>query len=244
MANIIVQKFGGSSVATSERIKNVAKRVVGTLRSGKQVVVVVSAPGNLTDYLLSQSAKLNANPNPRELDMLLATGEQRSIALLALAIEALGISAVSFTGAQVGIFTDASHTCARIKRINTTRIRHALSEGKVVIIAGFQGVTSDGKEITTLGRGGSDLTAVALVQALDAELCEIYTDVDGVYTADPKIVPEARKISHITYEEMLELASMGAQVVQGRAMEVAIRFRVPLHVRSSFTDRPGTIVSG
>lgn len=231
---LIVQKYGGSSVANVERIKRVAQRVCRTRRAGRQVVVVVSALGDTTDELVGLSEQLSKDPPEREMDMLLATGEQASAALLAMAIDEMGVRAVSFTGAQVGIVTDRAHTRARIRDISAQRIREQLSKGRVVVVAGFQGTTPD-NEITTLGRGGSDLTAVALASALKAKVCEIYTDVEGVYTADPRIVPNARKLSAISYDEMLELASLGAQVMQARSMEVAKKFQMPLHLRSSFS---------
>jgi aspartate kinase len=238
---LIVQKFGGSSVANVERIQNVAKRVVGYEKRGYAVVVVVSALGDTTDELIGLSRKITAEPPERELDMLLSTGEQISVALLAMAIHTLGRDAISFTGAQVGIITDTSHTRARIIKINTNKIKEELDKGKIVIVAGFQGVTLN-QDITTLGRGGSDLTAVALAKELAADECEIYTDVEGIYTTDPRIVPEARKIKEITYDEMLEMASLGAQVMQARSIEVAKKFNVPIHVRSSFSDSTGTMI--
>ncbi len=238
---LIVQKFGGSSVANVERIKNVAKRVARYKRKGNDVVVVVSALGDTTDELIVLAHKISSEPSEREMDMLLSTGEQISVALLALAVHALGYEAISFTGAQVGIITDASHTRARIIRINTGKINEELAKGKVVIVAGFQGVTLN-QDITTLGRGGSDLTAVALAKELKADECEIYTDVEGIYTADPRIEPRARKIEAITYDEMLEMASLGAQVMQARSIEVAKKFTVPIHVRSSFSGNPGTMI--
>ena len=238
---LIVQKYGGSSVADPDRIKRVANRVVRARRAGHQVVVVVSARGDTTDDLAGLAAQLSKDPPEREMDMLLATGEQVSAALLAMAVHALGVKAVSFTGAQVGIVTDRVHTRARIQEIGAQPIRQALSKGQVVIVAGFQGMTPD-QEITTLGRGGSDLTAVALSHALKAKMCEIYTDVEGVYTADPRVVPNARKLSVISYDEMLELASLGAQVMQARSMEMANKYQVKLHLRSSFSNRTGTII--
>ncbi|MEI6631928.1 MAG: aspartate kinase [bacterium] len=238
---LIVQKFGGSSVANVERIQNVAKRVVSYRKNGYDLVVVVSALGDTTDELIELASKINTEPSERELDMLLSTGEQISVALLAMAIHKLGFEAISFTGAQVGIITDTSHTRARIIRINANRIKEALSQGKIVIVAGFQGVNLN-QDITTLGRGGSDLTAVALAKELRADECEIYTDVEGVYTTDPKIEPKAKKIQEITYDEMLEMASLGAQVMQARSIEVAKKFDVPIHVRSSFNDQKGTLI--
>jgi len=239
---LIVQKYGGSSVANLDRIREVAKRVVKSRRAGHQLVVVVSALGDSTDELLGLASQVSKNPPERELDMLLATGEQVSAALLAMAIDSLGAKAVSYTGAQVGIVTDRVHTRARIQDVSAQRIHKALARGSVVIVTGFQGITPD-QEITTLGRGGSDLTAVALANALKAKTCEIYTDVEGVYTADPRIVPNARKLPTISYDEMLELASLGAQVMQARSMEMAKKYDVPLHVRSSFSRRTGTIIS-
>jgi len=240
---LIVQKFGGSSVANVERIQNVAKRVVSYKKNGHSLVVVVSALGDTTDELIALAHKIDADPAEREMDMLLATGEQISVALLAMAINKLGCEAISFTGGQVGIITDAGHTRARIVKINTDRIRQELLKGKIVIVAGFQGVTAD-DEITTLGRGGSDLTAVALAKELEADECEIYTDVEGIYTTDPRLEPKARKIENITYDEMLEMASLGAQVMQARSIEVAKKFNVPIHVRSSFSGSSGTIIIG
>ncbi len=241
MGTLIVQKYGGSSVANPDRIKNVAKRVVKYKKQGYDLVVVVSALGDTTDELIDLAYKVTDNPSEREMDMLISTGEQISCALLAMAVEKLGKPAISFTGAQVGIITDNSHTKARILNISAERIREELKNGKVVIVAGFQGV-SIAKEITTLGRGGSDLTAVALAKALGAKICEIYTDVDGVYTADPRIVKDARKLSKISYDEMLELASLGAKVMQPRSVEYGKRYDVPIHVRSSFSNVEGTII--
>jgi len=238
---LIVQKFGGSSVANVERIQNVAKRVVSYKKRGHNLVVVVSALGDTTDELIELASKINTNPSEREMDMLLSTGEQISVALLAMAIHKLGEEAISFTGAQVGIITDTSHTRARIIKINADKIREELKKGKIVIAAGFQGVTSN-QDITTLGRGGSDLTAVALAKELKADECEIYTDVEGIYTTDPRIEPRAQKIEEITYDEMLEMASLGAQVMQARSIEVAKKFNVPIHVRSSFSQKRGTMI--
>ncbi len=238
---LIVQKFGGSSVANPERIKRVAQRVVETKRTGSDVVVVVSALGDTTDELLHLASQITQQPAERELDVLMATGEQVSVALLAMAIHELGEDAVSFTGAQVGILTDGTHTKARIVDINARRIVEELAKGRIVIVAGFQGVNLN-QDITTLGRGGSDLTAVALAKALRADVCEIFTDVEGVYTADPRIVPQARKLATISYDEMLEMASLGAQVMQTRSIFVAKRFGVPIHVRSSFSLREGTMI--
>ncbi len=238
---LIVQKFGGTSVANPERIKNVAERVARYHSKGSQVVVVVSAMSGVTDSLIKMAKQLMPLPNEREMDMLLATGEQTTIALTAIALQALGVAAVSLTGAQAGIMTDGVHTKAKIKNITPRHIHSLLNQGSVVIVAGFQGQTMDG-QITTLGRGGSDLTAIALAAALKAELCQIYTDVDGVYTADPRIVPNATKLSEISYDEMLELAGLGAKVMQSRSVEFAKKFGVPFEVRSSLNDNPGTIV--
>lgn len=239
---IIVQKYGGTSVADIPRIENAAKRVVRTRRAGYDVVVIVSALGDTTDRLVDMALKITTNPPDRELDMLLATGEQVSCALLAMATHKLGKSAISFTGAQVGIITDDSFTRARIIDINAKRIVEELNKGKIVIVAGFQGMNVN-QDITTLGRGGSNLTAVALAKVLKADMCEMYTDVEGIFTADPRIVKNARKIGKISYEEMFELASLGAQVLQPRSIEFAMKFGVPIHVRSSFSDKPGTIIS-
>ncbi len=239
---LVVQKYGGSSVGDPEKIKGVAARVVATGKEGHGVVVVVSAMGKSTDGLIRLAHEITPTPNERELDMLLATGEQVSIALLAMAIDALGYKARSFTGEQAGIRTDAAHTRARIVGIDGDKVRRALDDGHIAIVAGFQGVTAE-DDITTLGRGGSDLTAVALAGALGADVCEIYTDVDGVYTADPSIVPEARKRARISYDEMLEMASLGAKVLQGRSVELAKKYGVPVHVRSTFKTDPGTLVT-
>ncbi|MBM3249538.1 MAG: aspartate kinase [Candidatus Omnitrophica bacterium] len=238
---LIIQKYGGSSVANVERIQNVAKRVAGYKKNSHNLVVVVSALGDTTDELIELASKINTEPSEREMDMLLSTGEQISVALLAMALHKLGIEAISFTGAQVGIVTDSSHTRARIIKINADRIRDELKKGRVVIVAGFQGVTLT-QDITTLGRGGSDLTAVALAKELKADECEIYTDVEGIYTTDPRIEPKAKKIDAITYDEMLEMASLGAQVMQARSIEVAKKFDVPIHVRSSFSPNCGTMI--
>lgn len=238
---LIVQKFGGSSVANVEKIQNVAKRVTSYKKKGFDIVVVVSALGDTTDELIELASKINTEPSEREMDMLLSTGEQISVALLAMAIHKFKVEAISFTGAQVGIITDTSHTRARILKINVDKIREELKKGKVVIVAGFQGVTLT-QDITTLGRGGSDLTAVALAKELHADECEIYTDVEGIYSADPRIEPLAKKIDAITYDEMLEMASLGAQVMQARSIEVAKKFDVPIHVRSSFSEKPGTMI--
>jgi len=238
---LIVQKFGGSSVANVERIQKVAQRVVSYSKKGYQLVVVVSALGDTTDELVELADKINSNPSEREMDMLLSTGEQISVALLAMAIHKLGAKAISFTGSQVGIITDTSHTRARIIKINTDKIKEGLKNGNIVIVAGFQGVTIN-QDITTLGRGGSDLTAVALAKELKADSCEIYTDVEGIFTTDPRVEPCAKKIKKITYDEMLEMASLGAQVMQARSIEVAKKFDVPLHVRSSFSKNSGTMI--
>jgi len=238
---LVVQKYGGSSVANVERIQKVAKRVVSYRKKGCKLVVVVSALGDTTDELVELADQINPAPSEREMDMLLSTGEQISVALLAMAIHKLGFQAISFTGSQVGIITDTSHTRARIIKINADKIKEALNKGNIVIVAGFQGVTLN-HDITTLGRGGSDLTAVALAKELKADTCEIYTDVEGIYTTDPRIEPAARKIKEITYDEMLEMASLGAQVMQARSIEVAKKFDVPLHVRSSFSDNTGTMI--
>lgn len=242
MHNIIVQKYGGSSVANTKRIQHVARRIVRCKRQGYKIVVVVSALGDTTDRLLTLSRSITRVPSERELDMLVSTGEQVSGALLAMAIHKLGEEAISFTGAQVGIITDSSHTKARIIDVSAERIIRELEADKIVIVAGFQGMTPE-RDITTLGRGGSDLTAVALAKSLDAKVCEIYTDVEGIYTADPRIVKNARKLDRVSYEEMLELASLGAQVMQPRSIEVASKFKIPLHIRSSFNNQKGTIIS-
>ena len=238
---IIVQKFGGTSVADAARVHLAARRALRALLSGKQVVLVVSAMGKTTDELIRLAAQVSRRPSKREMDMLLATGEQVSIALMAMAIHEAGYEAISLTGAQVGLRTDSAHTAARIQSIDAPRIRWLLDQGRIVIVAGFQGVDRD-FNITTLGRGGSDTTAVALAAALKAEACEIYTDVDGVYTADPRLVPTARRLDAISYDEMLELASLGAGVVHARAVEMGEKHGVPIRVRSSLTDNPGTII--
>lgn len=238
---LIVQKFGGTSVGDTDRIKNVANRIKGYHERGVQVIVVVSAMGHTTDELIDQAAKLNPDPPRREMDMLLSTGEQISMALMAMALEAVGVPAISFTGAQIQILTDGHHSNARIRDVDTTRLKESLAQKKVCIVAGFQGI-DENQEIMTLGRGGSDTTAVALAVAMHADECEIYTDVDGVYTTDPNKVPGARKIPQISYEEMLELASMGAGVLHNRSVELASKFGVTVHVRSSFNHNPGTLV--
>ncbi|MCU1577465.1 MAG: Aspartate kinase [Leifsonia sp.] len=240
--SLIVQKYGGSSVADAESIKRVAKRVVETRKAGNEVVVAVSAMGDTTDELLDLAHDVTPIPAPRELDMLLTAGERISMALLAMAIKSMGYDARSFTGSQAGMITDAQHGAARIVDVTPGRIRDALDDGAIAIVAGFQGFNRDTKDITTLGRGGSDTTAVALAAALGAEICEIYTDVDGVFTADPRIVPNARKIDRISSEEMLELAAAGAKVLYIRAVEYARRHGVILHVRSSFNNNEGTLV--
>ncbi|TFC32033.1 aspartate kinase [Cryobacterium sp. TMT2-18-3] len=240
--SLIVQKFGGSSVADAESIKRVAKRIVDTRKAGNEVVVAVSAMGDSTDELLDLAHQVTPIPAPRELDMLLTAGERISMALLAMAIKSMGYDARSFTGSQAGMITDAQHGAARIVDVTPGRIRDALDDGAVAIVAGFQGFNRDTKDITTLGRGGSDTTAVALAAALNADICEIYTDVDGVFTADPRVVPRAHKLDRISSEEMLELAAAGAKVLYIRAVEYARRHGVTLHVRSSFNNNVGTIV--
>ena len=237
---IVVQKYGGSSVGDVERMKRVAARIVATRREGNEVVVVVSAMGDTTDELVDMAARINRRPPQRELDILLTAGERISMSLLAMAIDDLGVSARSFTGSQAGIITDTVHGKARILAVTPERVREALDAGHVVIVAGFQGVSRDTHDITTLGRGGSDTTAVALAAALEADACEIYTDVDGVYTADPRIVPAARKVERLSYEEMLELAAQGAKVLQVRSVEFGRNHGVRIHVRSSFNSSEGT----
>jgi len=239
---LIVQKFGGSSVSDAESIKRVAKRIVETRKAGNEVVVAVSAMGDTTDELVDLAHEVTPIPAPRELDMLLTAGERISMALLAMAIKSMGYDARSFTGSQAGMITDAQHGAARIVDVTPGRISDAVSEGAIAIVAGFQGFNRDTRDITTLGRGGSDTTAVALAAALDASICEIYTDVDGVFTSDPRVVPLARKIDRITSEEMLELAASGAKVLHIRAVEYARRHGVTLHVRSSFNNSEGTLV--
>ncbi|WP_026874262.1 aspartate kinase [Jiangella gansuensis] len=240
---LVVQKYGGSSVADAAAIKRVAQRIVATTKEGHEVVVVVSAMGDTTDELLDLAEQVSPLPGGRELDMLLTAGERMSMALLAMAIGDLGHEARSFTGSQAGVITDSVHGRARIIDVTPGRIRQALDGGAIAIVAGFQGVSQDSKDITTLGRGGSDTTAVALAAALDADVCEIYTDVDGIFTADPRIVPTARRVPHITYEEMLEMAACGAKVLHLRCVEYARRYRIPIHVRSSFSTLTGTWVS-
>lgn len=238
--SLVVQKYGGSSVADASSIKRVAARIVQTKKAGHDVVVAVSAMGDTTDELIDLAHQVSETPDAREMDMLLTTGERISMALLAMAIRDLGFDARSFTGSQAGMMTNAEHGRARIVDVTPTRVRQALDEGAIAIVAGFQGFNTDSKDITTLGRGGSDTTAVALAAVLGAEVCEIYTDVDGVFTADPRIAPKAHKLDFVSYEEMLELASSGAKVLYIRAVEFARRHGVPLHVRSSFTDNEGT----
>jgi len=240
--SLIVQKFGGSSVADAESIMRVARRIVATRESGHDVVVAVSAMGDTTDELVDLAHQITDAPDPRELDMLLTTGERISMALLAMAIKSLGHEARSYTGSQAGMMTTAQHGEARIVDVSPDRIREALADGAIAIVAGFQGFNRDSKDITTLGRGGSDTTAVALAAALGAEVCEIYTDVDGVFTADPRIVTKAHKVDRVTFEEMLELAAAGAKVLHIRAVEYARRHGVTIHVRSSFADTEGTFV--
>jgi aspartate kinase len=239
---LVVQKYGGTSVGDASRIRNVATRVAERRRAGDDLVVVVSAMGSSTDDLLELAGEVSPNLHAREMDMLLTAGERISMALLAMAIADLGVEAVSLTGSQAGILTDTAHGQAKIRDIRPFRVEEAVREGRVVIVAGFQGVSPDTKEITTLGRGGSDTTAVAMAAALGADACEIYTDVDGVYTADPRIVPQAHRVDEVTFDEMLELAAAGARVLMPRAVEFGMRFRIPLYVASSFDDRPGTWV--
>jgi aspartate kinase len=238
---IVVQKFGGTSVADSQKILAAARKAIRTQQQGNQVVMVVSAMGHQTDHLVDLAAQITDRPSAREMDMLLSTGEQVSVALMAMAIQSLGSKAVSLTGAQIGIRTDSTHTKARIHSISTDRMQQLLDEGHIVIAAGFQGI-DENFNITTLGRGGSDTTAVALAAVLRADACEIYTDVDGVYTTDPRQLPEARRMKRISYDEMLELASLGAAVMHSRSIEFAKKFNVPIHVRSSFSDVPGTMI--
>jgi len=239
---LIVQKYGGTSVANVERIKTVAERVVRMTRNGNNVAVVVSAMAGETDKLIGLANEISSNPSEREMDLLLSSGERITASLSAMAIEELGQKAIALTGRQMGIVTDMVHTKAKIERISADRAKKALKKGFVVVIAGFQGI-SESEDVTTLGRGGSDLSAVAIASALRADLCEIYTDVDGVYTTDPNIVPEARKLNRISYEEMLELASLGAKVLQTRSVEFAMKYNVPVVVRSSFNNNEGTLVT-
>jgi aspartate kinase len=238
---LIVQKYGGTSVGNPERIQNVARRVIATQEAGNQVVCVVSAMSGVTDGLIKLAREVSQSPSEREMDVLLATGEQTTIALTAMAINAMGKKAVSLTGAQAGIKTDGVHTKAKIANITPKQVHAYLNDGNIVIVAGFQGETADGR-ITTLGRGGSDLTAIAIAAAIKADICQIFTDVDGVYTCDPRIVPTARKIDEISYDEMLEMASSGSKVMQSRSVEFAKKFGVVFEVRSSFNQNPGTIV--
>jgi aspartate kinase len=239
---LIVQKYGGSSVADAEGMKRVANRIVAAKRDGNQVVVVVSAMGDTTDELIDLAKQITPIPSGRELDMLLTAGERISMALLAMAITNLGHEARSFTGSQAGVITTSAHGRARIIDVTPGRIQEALAEGAIAIVAGFQGISQDTKDVTTLGRGGSDTTAVALAAALEADVCEIYTDVDGIFSADPRVVPTARKLKTVTYEEMLELAASGAKVLHLRCVEYARRYDLPIHVRSSFTTNEGTWV--
>ena len=239
--SIVVMKFGGSSVADADKIRSAARRAIATKKAGHQVVMVVSAMGDTTDGLVDLARQIAHDPPKREMDQLLATGEQVTISLMAMALEALGQPAISLTAGQIGIVTDAVHTKARIKNIDVRRIRQQLDAGKIAIVAGFQGVTADGA-VTTLGRGGSNVTLVAIAAALGAGVCENYTDVDGIYTADPRIVPTARKVERISYDEMLELASLGANVLHNRAVEFAKKYDVPIHVRSSLNNRKGTMI--
>ncbi len=244
MRNLVVQKFGGTSVADTDKIKNVAKSVIREKKNGNDVVVVVSAMGHTTDYLMKMANDISETPSSREIDMLLSTGEGVSIALLSMAIQAQGYDAVSMNAMQIGIITENIHTKARILDIKTDKLEKYLDEGKIIVVAGFQGVTTDG-EITTLGRGGSDTSAVAVAAALEAERCDIYTDVEGVYTTDPRIVPNASKLDFVTYDEMLELANVGANVLHPRSVETAKQFNMPLRVRSSFNlDDMGTLIMG
>ena len=241
---LVVQKYGGSSVADAESVKRVAKRIAEAKRAGNDVVVVVSAMGDTTDELLDLAAQVTPLPPQRELDILLTAGERISMSLLAMAINNLGVKAKSFTGQQAGVITDAVYGKARIVDVVPARIRETLDKGQVAIVAGFQGVNTATNDVTTLGRGGSDTTAVAIAAGLSADVCEIYSDVDGVFTADPRIVPTARKIDRVTYEEMLELAASGAKILALRAVEYGRRYRVPIHVRSSFSNATGTLVTG
>src|SRR3954468_19845351 len=240
---IVVMKFGGTSVSGTEELKRAARRIVAAREQGHPVVAVLSARGKTTDRLLEAAREISPRPDPREMDMLLSIGERESCALCAMAINDLGHRAISLTGSQAGIVTDSSHTKARIIDVRADRIRQALEQDRIVLVAGFQGVSTDSRDVTTLGRGGSDTTAVALAAALEASVCEIYTDVDGVFTADPRIVRNAQKIDRISYEEMLELAASGAKALMLRCVEYARRYNVPVHVRSSFSGRPGTEVT-
>jgi aspartate kinase len=241
---LVVQKYGGSSLENADRIKRVAERIVATRKAGDEVVVVCSAMGDTTDELTDLALQVNPVPPEREMDMLLTAGERISNSLVAMAISALGAEARSFSGSQAGVITTSAHGNARIIDVTPGRVRQALEDGFIVLVAGFQGVAQDTKDITTLGRGGSDATAVALAAALNADVCEIYTDVDGIYSADPRIVSDAKRLDHVTYEEMLEMAASGAKVLMLRCVEYARRYGVPIHVRSSYSYRPGTLVSG
>ena len=241
---LVVQKYGGSSLESAERIRRVAERIVATKKAGNDVVVVCSAMGDTTDELVDLATSVNPIPPEREMDMLLTAGERISNALVAMAIASLGAEAVSMTGSQAGVITTAKHGNARIINVTPGRVETALSEGKIVLVAGFQGVSQDTKDVTTLGRGGSDTTAVALAVALNADVCEIYSDVDGVYTADPRIVSNARKLDHISFEEMLEMSAVGSKILMLRCVEYARSGNLPSHVRSSYSNKPGTIVSG
>ncbi|MGV0835721.1 aspartate kinase [Mycolicibacterium thermoresistibile] len=241
---LVVQKYGGSSVSDAERIRRVAERIVETKKAGNDVVVVCSAMGDTTDDLLDLARQVCPAPPAREMDMLLTAGERISNALVAMAIDSLGAQARSFTGSQAGVITTSIHGKAKIIDVTPGRVRSALDEGLIVLVAGFQGVSQDSKDVTTLGRGGSDTTAVALAAALDADVCEIYTDVDGIFTADPRIVPNARHLDQVSFEEMLEMAAAGAKVLMLRCVEYARRYNVPIHVRSSYSDKPGTLVTG
>jgi len=240
-ARVIIQKYGGTSVGTPARIRKVAARIAETVREGERVVVVVSAMGQTTDQLIALAHRVTASPPARELDMLVANGETISAPLLAMCLAALGVPAISLTGLQAGVRTSGHHSKARIRAVETDRLRAELEAGRVCVVAGFQGVTED-LEITTLGRGGSDTTAVALAAALNASVCEIYTDVDAIYSADPRVVKRARRIEHISYEEMLEMAAVGARVLHPRAVEIGQLYSIPIHVRSSFKKRPGTMI--
>jgi aspartate kinase len=241
-SDIVVMKFGGTSVAGAEQIKRAAGRIVAAREAGSRVVAVLSARGKTTDELVSQAQEISERPVAREMDMLLSTGERISCALCAMAIHDMGHEAISLTGSQAGIVTDSSHTKARIIDVRAERIREALGEDRIVLVAGFQGVSTESRDVTTLGRGGSDTTAVALAAALDANVCEIYTDVSGVFSADPRLVPDARKLTHVSFEEMLEMSASGAKVLQLRSVEYARNHGVRIHCRSSFEDGPGTLV--
>jgi aspartate kinase len=241
---LVVQKYGGSSLENADRIKRVAERIVATRKAGDEVVVVCSAMGDTTDELTDLALQVNPIPPEREMDMLLTAGERISNSLVAMAISALGAEARSFSGSQAGVITTSAHGNARIIDVTPGRVQEALDQGYIVLVAGFQGVAQDTKDVTTLGRGGSDATAVALAAALDADVCEIYTDVDGVYTADPRIVGDAKRLDRVTYEEMLEMAASGAKVLMLRCVEYARRYNVPIHVRSSYNNKPGTLVTG